>query len=679
MRHLSYTLILICATHTWANVDTFVNNLASEDAETRFGASEGAAAYGYDAIPRVATLLDHDDYYVVQAARRALELICAKVPAGAPAAHTRSVNLAHALAQARTNEARRWLAWLLSYAGDRHAAPHLLAMLDDDPVFDYALFALEGIGANPAGPPPTHSEIAAALMRRVHHTTGDKRAALLNAVAAMGDATLLPALMAEARKPVPECDPAVAALGRLGGVPAANLVWERYKDGCQPGLDAYLAIAERAKPKVAQGMYLYILHDSTEPHVHAAALRGLAQHGGRAMVDFLAPYLASERSDVRGSAAKALEELNGRWVTRRMRNHLGKAGPPARSALLRVIAARDGKRARDVLEKALNDQSPEVRVTALALLGREPDLKYEQTFLDAAHSGSPDARPAALRAYLSLADSVLRAGDDNRALAMYSRALDLAIDNRQRLAAIEGIAQIGMPESLPVLINAAAAPGLELPAGLAALGIVEQLAPREPDRARDAALTLLDQMPPREVAKRAGRQLHAMGTPVDPHHRYGFVLNWAIIGPFPAISFETVYPPEVEFQPNAVYDGAADQKVTWKPLRIEDVQGIVDLPERMAPNEDVIAYARAEVRVDQDHDLLIKLGSDDGVIMWLNGEKIHSNDASRRVTIDNDIVPARLQAGTNILLLKIVQGGAGWGYTLRLTDTNGNPIPFRNR
>src|SRR5690606_10960139 len=123
----------------------------------------------------------------------------------------------------------------------------------------------------------------------------------------------------------------------------------------------------------------------------------------------------------------------------------------------------------DVLEKALDDPSPEVRVTAFTLLGRAPDLKYEQTFLDAAITGSDDARAAALGAYVHLADHVLRSGDEDKAQAMYETAISLATANRERLLAVEGLAQIGRPESLPVLMHAAETPGLEIPAGIAAL------------------------------------------------------------------------------------------------------------------------------------------------------------------------------------------------------------------
>ena len=674
----------------WADVGSLIDGLSSEDDAVRVEASEDAGTYGYEAIVPVARLLDHEDYYVVQAARRALERICGAEPADAQAAQERSLNLCDALGQVKSNDGRRWVAWLLSYCGE-HASSQLLDMLDNPELFDYALFALQGtMDRQTASEPPRRSpfslfkttkiesHITMGLMGRAQKATGDRRTALLNAVGATGGYGVVPALIDEAKKPVPECDPAIEALGRIGAEEAADVVWEQYGNGSEVALDAYLKIAERAKPKVAERMYRRVLNEGDEPHVQCAALRALGDAGGRDIVDLLVPYLAADRDDVRGSAARALEALDGRWVTRRVRNRLDKVEPSSRSALLRVIAARDGKGARDVLEKALKDPSPEVRVAAFTLLGGEPDSKYEQTFLDAARSGTGEARPAALGAYLSLADSVLRAGDEVKAQTMYETAMDLASENRERLLAVEGLAQIGRVESLPVLVTAAATPGLETPAGLAALSIAESIAATDPKKAQDTYFALLDRTPPRELARRIGQQLDAMGITVDTYARSGVITNWEVIGPFPATSFDTVYAPEIEYRPAGMYDGAADQRVAWKPHHTDDIQGIIDLPMLMKPTEDVIAYARAEIRVEQAQDVVLRLGSDDGVKAWLNDILIHSNNASRRVTVDDDIVPIRLKAGTNVLLLKIVQGGADWAYVVRLTDAYGKPVDFEN-
>ena len=105
---------------------------------------------------------------------------------------------------------------------------------------------------------------------------------------------------------------------------------------------------------------------------------------------------------------------------------------------------------------------------------------------------------------------------------------------------------------------------------------------------------------------------------------------------------------------------------------------MTDLRPLMNPNTQVVSYARAEIHVNQTQEVLLKMGSDDGVIAWLNGKKVHENMQWRRVTADEDVVQATLQKGTNVFLMKIIQGGSTFGYCLRITDLAGAPLAFTN-
>ena len=65
------------------------------------------------------------------------------------------------------------------------------------------------------------------------------------------------------------------------------------------------------------------------------------------------------------------------------------------------------------------------------------------------------------------------------------------------------------------------------------------------------------------------------------------------------------------------------------------------------------------------------VGSDDGVRIWLNQELIHTNPAYRGAYPDQDRVPVTLKKGLNTLLIKVLQGGGGWGYYVRFADPEG--------
>jgi hypothetical protein len=58
----------------------------------------------------------------------------------------------------------------------------------------------------------------------------------------------------------------------------------------------------------------------------------------------------------------------------------------------------------------------------------------------------------------------------------------------------------------------------------------------------------------------------------------------------------------------------------------------------------------------------LRVFSDDGVMIWLNGERIHANDAVRALDIGPDVVTGTLREGSNVLLLKISNVAHGWAF-----------------
>jgi tetratricopeptide (TPR) repeat protein len=152
----------------------------------------------------------------------------------------------------------------------------------------------------------------------------------------------------------------------------------------------------------------------------------------------------------------------------------------------------------------------------------------------------------------------------------------------------------------------------------------------------------------------------------------GFIGTWIVIGPFEnkdRKGFDTVYPPEKEIDLAKTYRSMG-QEVRW-----QEITGnfIVDLTRIFEPNINVAAYAMTSITVPEEMDVQIKAGSDDTLTIWLNGERVHANNASREVTPDEDVVHVRLEKGENTILLKICQGDGAWGYCLRIVDKDGNP------
>lgn len=97
-------------------------------------------------------------------------------------------------------------------------------------------------------------------------------------------------------------------------------------------------------------------------------------------------------------------------------------------------------------------------------------------------------------------------------------------------------------------------------------------------------------------------------------------------------------------------------------------------PRRKPANNCRAAYACTEVEAPKETEVKFKIGSDDSVVCWLNGEQIHAVKVSRGLTVDQDVVNAELRAGTNTILMKVLNEWGPWEFCLRITDGNDKPM-----
>jgi len=166
-----------------------------------------------------------------------------------------------------------------------------------------------------------------------------------------------------------------------------------------------------------------------------------------------------------------------------------------------------------------------------------------------------------------------------------------------------------------------------------------------------------------------GMDLAFVGYGLTPSSRR-FVMDWNLIGPFDAPDMDSLtvaYPPEKETNLEALYKGKGDAQIAWR--RIEaDPAGFVDLTKHVTPSEFAVAYGLAYVQSPDDREVALLLGSDDGVRVWINDALVHSNPAYRGAYHDQDTVKVRLRKGWNKVLIKVLQGGGGWGFFVRFAD-----------
>ncbi|MCC6694657.1 MAG: DUF4838 domain-containing protein [Candidatus Hydrogenedentes bacterium] len=163
----------------------------------------------------------------------------------------------------------------------------------------------------------------------------------------------------------------------------------------------------------------------------------------------------------------------------------------------------------------------------------------------------------------------------------------------------------------------------------------------------------------------------------------GFITQWQLCGPFDNAGtdgHDRTYPPEAAVDLAATYTGKDDRTAAWRPSHSPEWRGYVDLLEEYDSTEWVCAYAACWVTLDNGpKDVVLRVGSNDSVKVFLNGSEVWNNKASRVAGVDDDLIPVSLPAGTSCILLKIGQTRAGWGFFFRITEPNSESVPERLR
>jgi len=73
-----------------------------------------------------------------------------------------------------------------------------------------------------------------------------------------------------------------------------------------------------------------------------------------------------------------------------------------------------------------------------------------------------------------------------------------------------------------------------------------------------------------------------------------------------------------------------------------------------------VVYFAEQVESDSSVNRILSVGSDDGFILWVNGDSIASIHKGRQMLKHDDLIPIKLRKGKNILLFKVDQGTGDW-------------------
>ncbi len=138
--------------------------------------------------------------------------------------------------------------------------------------------------------------------------------------------------------------------------------------------------------------------------------------------------------------------------------------------------------------------------------------------------------------------------------------------------------------------------------------------------------------------------------------------TWQVIGPFDGgddQGFDTAYPPEKEIDLQKTYAGKNGRMVAWKEFVGFKIGAVNDL-KRFTNNDHACVYLLHEFESPVAVTLPVSLGSDDSLAVWLNGERLLSQNIVRSAAPDQDRATLKIKAAKNRLLVKVGNVAGEW-------------------
>jgi HEAT repeat protein len=261
----------------------------------------------------------------------------------------------------------------LAVVGGDEAVAVLAPLLGDEPLGDYARFALEPIPGATAD---------AAFRAALDKLDGRLLAGVVNSIGVRGDVKAVPKLSAMARDVGSGVrSEAIAALGRIATDEAIDTITSILKAGpatlrpvaAEACLVAADRLAGRGRTSEAAALCRAVADAEVPRHLQAAGAYGAMVAGGQTGVDLLIEQLGGNDPWRLKAALRAARQLPGEQVTARLVEQMKAAGPPLQVLLIGVLADRGDATAYATVKEMAAGKDPTVQLKAVQTLGEIGD------------------------------------------------------------------------------------------------------------------------------------------------------------------------------------------------------------------------------------------------------------------------------------------------------------------
>jgi hypothetical protein len=243
----------------------------------------------------------------------------------------------------------------------------------------------------------------------------------------------------------------------------------------------------------------------------------------------------------------------------------------------------------------------------------------------------------------------------------YSHVLPLARPEEKKQV-IAGLGNAEVLESFRVVAPLLAEEAVKNEAAAALLKIGRAIEGANRDEVAVVARKVLETIKDENIRKQAQAV-------IDRQNTEGFIKDWLVSGPYTSDSqdlFNTAFGPE-----------KGEAGVKWKKLVAnpnKERAWEANLNAMDFKGDNRVAYLRCGITSPKEQEVQLEVGSDDGVKVWLNGKLVHENNVSRANEAGQDKLKVTLRQGLNVLVLKVVNGGADWGASARFRTVEGKRL-----
>jgi len=506
-----------------------------------------------------------------------------------------------------------------------------------------------------------------------------ERAAALAALGEVGSPAAMPALVSAVRSRHDTIkNAAINSLAQLPGGGATDAIAAAVKTAPAAARPLLIQVLGYRRDRQATPALIAAMKVNSRA-VRLAAIEAAGRLDDPAAIPELLRAVSGPSGPEPAEAAIALGHMRANEARQAMVAALPGQTPTTRYFLLVALGIRPDPELLPVFVSAASDPDDEVAKQALIALARLGDDRAAPIFIQAFRTRSPRLALIAAAGYLAVSSNVLDS-DRETAIAMARRALEGLSGDDRRLP-LQAIARLRDAGSLPLVEPLLVDREVGGDAARALIAIADGLAASDKQQAIMLYKQALAHASDAGLVRDAVKKLREQGVDIDPAADAGFVTSWWVIGPFPHPKRLTKSDVIQTGGPVDVSASVQDRGKTfeWRAVRVDDPAGMLDLEQAVAQQDDCGAYAYAEITVDAARDVLLKIGSDDDVVCWLNGKQVHAHWGGRGYSPDQDVVPASLRAGTNTILLKVLDQGGAWAAGMRITDASGRVIGFQQR